>query len=84
MRRSSSSSAEEVDAEDDFPWGMEAALCPCLEAVSDLETVFDLEARTGVSVFEDGAEQEAGLVAFLAVEGFCGSIVEVSAIVFES
>ena len=79
MRRSSSSSAEEVDAEGDFPWGVEAMVVVNLEAVFALEAAFSLEVPTGVCAMEEGAE----LVAFLAVEGFCGSIVEVSAMVCE-
>ena len=80
MRRSSSSSAEEVDAEDTFSQEVEAALVLGLEAIFALEAVFSLEVPTGVRALEE----DSGLVAFLVVEGFCGSIVEVSAMVCES
>ena len=78
MRRSSSSSAEEVDTEDTFSWGVEAAI-----ALFGLETVFCLEALFGLEV-PTGVHGGSKLIAFLAVEGFCGSIVEVSAMVCES
>ena len=80
MRRSSSSSAEEVDAGDTFSREVEAGLVLGLEAIFALEAVFRLEVSTGVCVLEEGAE----LVAFLVVEVFFGSIVEVSAMVCES
>ena len=80
MRRSSSSSAEEVDTEDTFSWEVEAAVAFSVEAVFGLETVFSLEVPTEVCALEEGVK----LVAFLVVEGFCGSIVEVSAMVCES
>ena len=80
MRRSSSSSAEEVDAEDTFSKEVEAALVLGLEAIFALEAGFSLKVPTGVCALEEDSE----LVAFLVVEGFCGSIVEVSAIVCES
>ena len=85
MRRSSSSSAEEVDTEDKFLWGLEAAIALGLEAVFSFEALFGSEVSAGVCELEEGAE----LIAFLGVEGlaveaFCGSIVEVSAMVCES
>ena len=79
MRRSSSSSAEEVDAEGDFSWGVEAMLVVDLEAVFALETAFSLEVPTGVWALVEDVE----LVAFMAVEGFRGTVVEVSAMVCE-
>ena len=83
MRRSSSSSVEEVDTEYTFSWRLEA-LGPCWEVAFGLETGFGMEVPTAVSVLKEGADEGAQLVAFLAVEGFCGSIVEVSAMVCES
>ena len=99
MCRSSSYSAEEVDTEDNFSWKLEEALVHGLVVWADnfsgrkdaaldtfilsfifLKTAFNLEILTGVCVLEEGAEHAA----FLAVEGFCGSIVEVSATVCES
>ena len=55
------------------------ALALCLEVVFSLEAVFSLEVPPGVCALEEGVE----LAVFLAV-GFCGSIVEVSAMVCES
>ena len=43
-----------------------------------------MEVPTGVSVLEEGADKGAELVAFLVVEAFCVSIVEVSAMICES
>ena len=80
MRQSSSSSAEEVDAEDNFPREEEAALVLSWEAIFALGAVFSLEVSTRVCALEEGAE----LIAFLVMEVFCGSIVEVSAMVCES
>ena len=80
MRRSSSSSAEEVGTEDNFSQEVEVAIAFSVEAVFVLEAVFSLEVPTGVCVLKVGAE----LIAFLGVEGVCGSIVEVSATVCES
>ena len=80
MRRSRSSSAEDVDTEDTFSWTVEAAIAFSVEAVFGLEAGFRLEVSIGVRVLKVGAE----LVAFLAVEGVHGSIVEVSAMVCES
>ena len=80
MRRSSSSSAEEVDTEDAFSREVEAVLVLGLEVVFALGGAFSLEVPTGVCALEEGVD----LVAFLLVEGFCGSIVEVSAMVCES
>ena len=77
MRRSSSSSAEDVDAEGDFLWEVEAMLVVNLEAVFALDAAFSLEVPTGVCALVEGVE----LVAFLVVEGFCGTVVEVSAMV---
>ena len=83
MRQSSSSSAEKLDTEDTFSWRVEA-LGPCSEEAFGFEAGFGMEVPTRVSVFEEGADDGTELIELLAVEAFCVSIVEVSAIVCES
>ena len=95
MRRSSSSSAEEVETEEEveaalvhglvvgvenLSGGRDAALELFILSFIFLKTAFNLEVLTRVCVLEEVAE----LIAFLGMEGFCGSIAEVSAMVCES
>ena len=95
MRRSSSSSAEEVETEEEveaalvhglvvgvenLSVGIDAALELFILSFIFLKTAFNLEVLTRVCVLEEVAE----LIVFLGMEGFCGSIAEVSAMVCES